>query len=70
MNKKRRGIGSKDVNAKVLWSMTTAVRLEMETSAVTTMVLANHEVSKFTVFNIAPNLFLQHNIIKHNIILI
>ena len=49
-------MGSKDVNAKVLWSMTTAVRLEMETSAVTTMVLANQEVSKFTVFNIAPNL--------------
>ena len=42
--------------AKVLWSMTTAVRLEMETSAVTKMVLANHEVSKFGAFNIAPNL--------------
>ena len=42
--------------AKVPWSMTTAVRLEMETSAVTKMVLANHEVSKFIVFNIAPNL--------------
>ena len=27
--------------AKGLWSMTTAVRLGMETSAVTTMVLAN-----------------------------
>ena len=39
--------------AKVLWSMITAVRLEMETSVVTKMVLV-HEVSKFTVFNIAP----------------
>ena len=48
--------GVENVIAKVLWSMTTAVRLEMETSAVTTMVLANQEVSKFTVFNIAPNL--------------
>ena len=39
-------MGSKDVNAKVLWSMTTAVRLEMETSAVTKMVLANFEIIK------------------------
>ena len=33
--------GVENVIAKVLWSMITAVRLGMETSAVTTMVLAN-----------------------------
>ena len=32
--------------AKVLWSMITAVRLEMETSAVTKIVLVNFEINK------------------------